>query len=362
MTGLWLFLWVLLAAPVSVFAQPSQLSWQGEWERVLKAAKQEGAVAVIGPPGAERRDSLTLPFQKKYGISVEYWADPAPGIPPRITAERQAGKYLWDVAIAGAMDHILLPLKVLEPLEPALILPEVKNLQNWRGGDMEFLDPGRQVLIMTPFQRGTLFVNTELVDPKAFRSYKDLLDPKWTGKIVIDDPRKPGPGQATFTFFYLHPELGLGFIRALAEQKPVILKDYSQEIDAIGRGKYPIVVGTSDSLAEERMKRGLPIAIVDPRQLREGSDVNPASGMVGLFNRAPHPNAAGVYLNWLLSKEGQTSFARAAGYISNRLDVPTDHAAPWRIPQPGAIKTHNLTARQEMQNKIIPFLFEVFGR
>ena len=74
------------------------------------------------------------------------------------------------------------------------------------------------------------------------------------------------------------------------------------------------------------------------------------------------PNAARLYINWLLSKEGQTSFARAAGYISSRLDVPTDHAAAWRIPQQGAIKTYGLQARNELRNKVLPFLYEVFGR
>jgi iron(III) transport system substrate-binding protein len=353
------FLAALLAL-LSPAAAPS--AWQEDWERVLQAAKKEGSLALIGPPGADRRDSLTVPFQKKHGISVEYWADPAPGIPPRITAERQAGRYLWDIVIAGAMEDVVLPLKVLEPIEPALILPEVKEQKHWRGGAMEFLDAGRQVLVMTPFQRGTLFVNTQLADPKAFKSYKDLLDPRWTGKIVTDDPRKAGPGQATFTFFFLHPELGPAFIRALAQQKLVFMKDYAQEVDAVGRGKYPIVLGTSDSLAEERIKQGIPIAIVDPRQLREGSDVSPASGVIGLFNRAPHPNAAKLYLNWLLSKEGQTSFARAAGYISARLDVPTDHGAPWRVPQAGAIKTYGLGPRQEMRNKLMPLLYEIFGR
>lgn len=355
-----LFLLILLlgvAGPVG--AAPDS---REEWERVIQAAKKEGSLAVIGPTGAERRDSLTVPFQKKYGISVEYWADPAPGIPTRITAERQAGKYLWDIVIAGAIEDVILPLKVLEPIEPALILLDVKDPKQWRGGAMEFLDPGRQVLVMTPFQRGVLFVNTQLADPKAFKSYKDLLDPKWSGKIVADDPRKAGPGQATFTFFFLHPELGASYIRSLAEQKLTFMKNYSQEVDAIGRGKFPIAIGTSDSLVEERIKQGIPIAIIDPRQLREGSDVSPASGVIGLFNRAPHPNAAKLYLNWMLSQEGQTSFARAAGYVSARLDVPTDHAAPWRVPQPGAIKTYGLGPRQEMRNKLMPLLYEIFGR
>ena len=61
-------------------------------------------------------------------------------------------------------------------------------------------------------------------------------------------------------------------------------------------------------VAVARAKQGIPIAIVDARQLKEGADVNPANGSLALFNKAPHPNAAKVYINWLLSKEGQTVF------------------------------------------------------
>ncbi len=335
---------------------------QDEWATLIAKAKQEGKLVMIGPSGPDRRDSLTLPFQQKYGISVEYLPDPSTTIATRVSTERQAGKYLRDVVIAGALEDILLPLNVLEPLEQYLILPEVTNLKNWRGGALEFLDSGRTILIMTLFQRGTIFVNTQLADPLTFKSYKDLLDPKWTGKIATDDPRKSGPGQATFEVLYFHPALGAKFIRALANQKLTIFKDYSQEVDSLGRGKFPLALGLSDSLVEQRAAQGVPIAIVDPRQLREGSDVNPGVGGLGVFNRAPHPNAAKLYVNWLLSKEGQTSFARGAGYISSRIDVPTDHAAPWRVPQPGAtIKTYGLQARRELHAKLMPLLYEVFG-
>ena len=193
---------------------------QEEWERVLQAAKKEGKVAIIGPTGADRRDALTITFEKKYGIAVEYHADSGAGILPRLSAERKADRYLWDVVITGTTTGIenLIPAKVLDPLEANLIIPEVKDLKLWRNGALEFLDPGRQLLVMSPYQRGILFVNPILANPKEFKSYKDLLDPKWKEKIVADDPRKSGPGQATFTFFFLHPELGAKFIRALAGQ------------------------------------------------------------------------------------------------------------------------------------------------
>jgi ABC-type Fe3+ transport system substrate-binding protein len=139
-----------------------------------------------------------------------------------------------------------------------------------------------------------------------------------------------------------------------------ILRDFRQEADFIGQGRFPILIGTADAIFEERMKQGVPIGIVDPRDLREGSDVSPANGALAIFNQPPHPNAAKVYVNWLLGKDGQTEFARGSGYISSRVDVPTDHALPWRVPMPGAIKTYDRAA-METRERLIPLLEEIFG-
>jgi iron(III) transport system substrate-binding protein len=339
----------------------ARADWQSDWDRTVAAAKKEGKVAVITDVTAAIRDALTIPFQEKYGITVDLFGALGREVPPRIASERKAGRYLWDVFVHGTTTGLesMIPMGAFDPLDPALILPEVKDPKSWRGG-MEFLDPNRMLLTMTPFQRGTIFYNPKLVNPKEFRSHKDLLDPKWKGKLILDDPRRAGPGQATFTFFYLHPELGADFIRALGKQQITIMKDFAQEVDAIGQGRYPVLIGTADFVAIARAKQGVPIAIVDPRQLKEGTDVSPANGALALFNKAPHPSAAKVYINWLLSKDGQAVFARASGYVSARADVPSDHTEPWRVPQPGAIKTYTKAAMQVKDN-LMPLLSEVFG-
>ena len=333
-----------------------------DWESTLAAAKREGKVSVITDVTASLRDALTREFQKKYGISVELFGSAGREVPPRVAAERKAGQFLWDIYIHGSTTALqaMIPMGAFDPLEPALILQDVKDLKTWRGGAIEFLDPGKMVMVMTPFQRGTIFYNSTLVKGTEFTSHKDLLNPKWQGKLVVDDPRRGGPGVATFTFFYLHPELGPDFIRALGKQQMTMLRDYAQEVDAVGQGRYPVLVGGADFVAINRAKQGVPIAIVDPRELREGTDVSPANGNLALFNRAPNPNAAKIYINWLLSKEGQTSFARANGYVSARLDVPTEHTEPWRVPLPGAIKTYTMDAMQ-VRDKVQSLLKEVLG-
>ncbi len=337
-------------------------AWQEEWERVLKAAKQEGKVVVLGPTGTHRRDVLTLPFQKKYGITVEYRGERGSGATPLVGTQQRAGFYMWDLFIGGTTTALtgLGPMGAFQSMEPYIIYPDIKDPKTWRSGQMEFVDSDKQMLVMSPSQRATLFVNKDMVKPGEIKSYKDLLDPKWKGKMVADDPRTPGPGQATFAFFYMHPDLGPDFIRALVKQNMLIIKNYRQEIDFIGQGKYPILIGTSDSTAEARMNQGLPIRIVDPRELKEGSDISPAAGNVAVFTRAPHPNAAKIYLNWLLSREGQTKFVRKAGYISSRIDVPTDHS-PWRIPIPGSIKTYDRAAMAK-KDEIVKFLRKVLRR
>src|SRR5687768_5530506 len=166
----WLVSLLLVLSAASV-----QLCYAQEWEKILAAGKKEGKVAVIGPVGADRRDVLVEPFQKKYGIAVEYFADRGSGLGPRLSAERGAGQYLWDASITGTTTGLitLLPGGMLDPMEPALVLPDVKDPKHWRGGALEFVDPGKRFLVMTPSQRGTLFVNPKVTNPQEIKSYKD---------------------------------------------------------------------------------------------------------------------------------------------------------------------------------------------
>lgn len=339
------------------------ISGPPEWQQAVDAAKKEGTVAVFGPDGTDMHDVLTASFEKEFGIKVDYVGDPGPGISPRINSERGAGKYLWDVVVTGTSTGLtaLIPGKVLDPMAPGLILPDVKDPKTWRGGAMEFLDPDKELLVMSPFQRGTLFVNPSMVKPADFKSYKDLLDPKWKGKIILDDPRKAGPGQATFTFFYLHPDLGPSFIKALGQQQMTVVKDFQQEVDAVGQGKFPILLGGADFAVAARARQGVPIEVVDPRGLKEGSDTSPANGAVALVNKPPHPNAAKVYLNWLLSKDEQLAFAKVNSYISARVDVPTDFQPAWRVPQPGAIKTYDAAAIA-VKDKVVAAAEDALGK
>ncbi len=334
-----------------------------EWDRVLAGAKQEGKVVVVGTTTDSLTTAVGAAVKDKYGIDVEYVGPSSREKIPQIQAERQANQFNWDVWVDGTTGALtgFLPMNAFDPLPQALILDDVKDPKIWRSGAPEYLDEEKRVLVMTPFQRGTIFFNPTLAKPEDFKSYKDLLDPKWKGKLLIDDPRNPGPGQATFTFFYLHPDLGADYVRALAQQEPQISRDWAQQVDMVGQGRVPVLIGGVDAIVEQRMRQGIPIAIADPRGIKEGSDLSPANGALAIFNKPPHPNAAKVFVNWLLTKEGQAVFAQAQGYVSARADVPLpEGTAPWRVPLPGAIKTYD-THAIDSRNAMLQIVQDAFA-
>jgi len=339
-------------------------AWEQEWERVLAAAKREGKVAVIGPPGADVRRALTEPFQRKYGITVEYLPARGGEIASRLQAERDAGQYLWDLHIGSPTYVFTLfgPMKALEPLEPALILPEVKDGQNWRGGKLPMVDKDGFSLAMSKYVTEAFYYNTNLIKAGEIKSYRDLLDPKWKGKIMALDPTILGSGDAKFAFFYLHKDLGPEFIRALARQEILITRDYNQIAEWLATGKYAISIGGDKNVIAPMTKAGAPLTSYDSKQMKEGGSIH--VGLTGLmpFNRAPHPNAAKVYINWLLTKEAQTEYSRATGLPSSRADVPTDHVDPFYLPVEGYIPLDGEDGTKLRTERLQPFLKEVLAQ
>lgn len=346
------------------FALPAWAQDGAEWNKVIQTAKKEGKVAVMSSlGGAENRQALTEPFQKKYGIEVDYFSSSGSKMVSRIKGERAGGLSLWDIFIGGTSTPMtgLKPDGLLEPIEPLLALPEVKDGRNWMGNKVEYADKDKFILVMLSYTKSAIFVNTNMVNVEEFRSVKEVLNPKWKGKIMAGDPRFPGPGQATFSYFYAHKDLGPGFIRDLAKQELHLLRDDRQTSEWLAVGKYPVLVGGSDTDVEPFLRQGLPIRILNPKQLNEGGYLTAGAGGLALISKAPHPNAAKLYINWLLSKEGQTSLVKANGYPSRRLDTPVP-SEPWKFPaQEGYWVSYDENAVFGIKDKLTPFLKEIFG-
>jgi len=338
-------------SPATPAPTAGQAAWEQEWEQVLAAAKKEGKVVVAGPSGSPQRGALTTPFEKKYGITVEYAGFGGSEFPPRIQTERAAGQYLWDIFIGGTTTTItaLLPMGVAEPIKPALILPEVKDPSNWRDGRLDFADEA-EVYNVVSFVNASprIFYNKNLVDPKKLTSFRDLLNPEWKGKLVSYDPLSAGTGLATFTFYYTHPDLGGDFIRQLAAQEIRTTRDQDQVVRWVAEGAGAIAIAFGWDNATPLIKAGAPVAIIPT--LKEGGYLSPGSTSLLLLSKAPHPNAAKVFVNWFLSKDGQTEFGTAVGASSRRVDVPQDQLPEYIKVIPG-VKYDDTNYKEEVVNR-----------
>lgn len=327
-------LWLAMIVKTAELYAASAPSWQAEWEKAVAGAKKEGKVVVKGPPGAPVRRVLTGVFEKAYpGIAVEYEGGQGGELAAKLVREREASLYTTDVWIGGLGTQLSLlkPKEALDPIEQALILPEVKDPKHWREGKLEFADREGKYSLVFVNQAGSLLArNTQLVKSSDVpKSLQDLLDPKWKGKMIIIDPTTSGPGRAMFT--WLFKEIGPDYIQALAKQKPTFTRDRRSLAEQVARGAYPLGVAVSNVDAQPFLEAKAPLDII--WEFKEGSYASASYGGLTLINKAPHPNAAKVYVNWLLGKEGQHLFAEAAGWVSRRLDVsPGD---PEAVLKPG---------------------------
>ena len=237
---------------------------------------------------------------------------PAAETGPRLMAERRAGKLLWDICICGPTTPfaVLYPAKALDPIKPALLLPEVLDQSKWWEGKHHYMDPERSYIFvfLGSVDMPNLFYNKNLVDPKEFKSYWDLINPKWRGKIVSLDPRQPGRQRVGGRFIYNIPELGEKFLtRLFAEMDVALSRDDRQALDWLAVGKYSLCLMCGN--IEAATAQGLPVGEFDVYRWNETPAIYSGSnGTVALMNQAPHPAAAKVFINWLLSRDGQLSF------------------------------------------------------
>ena len=288
----------------------SKSAWQTDWDKTVKAAEQEGGVSIYMTQAFE--PVFREAFQKKYPkIRVTTVTGRGFELSQRIMNERRADKYIADLYISGNITPLTVfhRAKILEPIKPLLLLPEVLDTSNWFDGKHHYDDAENRYIFVfegTP-RSGEITYNTKLVNPSEIKSYWDLLNPKWKAKIVSVDPLVSGPISAAQIFFYKHPDLGTEYLRRLhAETDMAIVRSNDQLLDWLSAGKFSFGFGARD--VDTAITKGLPLNQFLPGSLKEGSSVTAYNGTLSFFNRAPHPNAAKVAVNWLLSRDGQTTW------------------------------------------------------
>jgi iron(III) transport system substrate-binding protein len=319
-----------------------------EWGKLLGAAKKEGKVVVSIPASAELRKGMEEAFKKRFpGIDLELVAARGSNHTTRMAEEARAGVRYFDLHVGGTNSIVtgLLPEGVLEPILPFMILQEVKEPKKWWGGHI-WADKARQYIYMfQAYITETMWQNTDLVKPGEIASYDDLLRPKWKGKIVILDPRTPGSGDSTWAFLWAIK--GEDYLRKLVGQELIVGQNQRQLAESVAKGKAALSIGLSYYVYQPFVKAGLPLKSVPTP--KEGSYASSGSGNLVILKNAPHPAATRVFVNWLLSKEGQEIFGKTLGQPTRRLDVDTSWTAEF-----GHVSVKNLITPErfyELENQ-----------
>jgi iron(III) transport system substrate-binding protein len=338
-TSLFVLLAVASVAGLVVNAFAAQTDWKKDWEQTLAAAKKEGQVNIY----IYRYEGLLQDFKREYpGITVQAVTGRGSEMSNRIMAERRAGKFIADVYSGGtnSLFNTLYKGKALDPLKPLLVLPEVTDTSKWYGNEHRYADPeGKHIFaFIGSASSSQLSYNTNLVNPKEFKSYTDLINPKWKGKIVALDPRDTGLG-ATMQFYFYSPQIGPEYMKKFfGGMDNTYAKNWQQMTNWLAQGKFAICMGCKDS--QRAKNQGLPVDDFDTTHWKEGSSFSAGGGSMAYMNQAPHPNAAKVFLNWFLSRKGQIALQKLGDVDdpanSRRIDIPKDDIPPENRLQPGA--------------------------
>lgn len=309
-------------------------SWQVEWGKWLETSKKERSVVIITNIGPEVNRALSQAFQEKLGIQAEFIVMRGPEIAMKLETERRAGLKLTDIAFTGSstLVAVLSPGGFVEPMGPQIILPELKDPKVWWNGKLPLTGLGYGMGVLK-YSSVPLAINTDKVKPDEIKSYRDLLNPKWKGRIVMDDPTVGGSGLKWASYIlWTKTAGGEDFLRSLVKQEPAISRDRRLVVEWLARGKYDIALNARPEVTKPFIDMGTPIKFLTPK---EGTYVTAGGSVASLSKNAAHPNAAKVLLNWLLSKEAAILWSKNSGTQSARMDVPTDFLFSDHLRQAG---------------------------
>ena len=330
--------WLFVRVIFSPAAAPAAEDWQALWDKTVAAAKQEGQVVVCISPGVARREFLLKQWKADYPeIELSVQNVSGTSFVPGVAIERSAGRYLWDVFDSGPnTGYSAIKAGLLDPLLPELILPEVNDPAVWGGWDDAFYDDEKKYVLGLVTDLETPYYNAALLAPEkvAAEGLKALLDPELKGKIVWYDPRREGPGSPYLALF--DHVLGADNLRKLlTDQDPTFVTAMNDAGEAIARGKAIVAISGSPRLdLAPYLAAGVAIDARNfgntPETVYRGTD----GTTLGVFNQAPHPNAARLFINWIMTKRVSELMEQSQGWSSRRSDVPP--VDPNEAPIPGA--------------------------
>lgn len=267
---------------------------EDDWNKVVEAAKKEGRVVIYSSHvGVPYHPEIGKLFEKKYGVGVEVLDARASEMRERIRTELATGRVNGDVSHNGGSTTTLMARQGL--FQPHGDMPNLKRLAP------QFVRQGIQVPVFV--QSYGVAVNPKMVpEVERPKSWLDLTDPKWKGKILSDDMRALGGGSAMFGATY--DALGREFHEKLAKQELHFSRSIRENPRRVARGEFAIYIPFS--LSDVLIHKGLPLVPITPK---EGNPY--ITYDVAVLKNAPHPNAARLFADFFLTDEAQMVYVNS---------------------------------------------------
>ncbi len=279
----------------TVFARPSRAApppAEAITPALIEAAKKEGKVTFYTAMDLQFAERLGKAFEQKFaGIGVRVERSGAERVFTRIGQEYSSNVHAVDVVNTADQAHVIVWKRNgwLAPYMPEDVA---------RHYDKQFYDAdgfaSTTRILVSPIAYNTNLVKKE----EAPKSFADLLDPKWKGKLVKAHPAYSGTiMNATFQ---IARDLGWGYFEKLAQQDVLQVQSATDTPKKIALGERAVMVDGAGYLVIRNKEAGQPVEVVYPQ---EGTPL--ATSPSAIFKAAPNPNAARLFYNWMQSREGQ---------------------------------------------------------
>jgi iron(III) transport system substrate-binding protein len=301
---------LLLVAPalaqVSGVAEIASYQGADREQRLIEGAKREKELTFYSSIPPEDIAALVSAFDKKYGVKVKVWRSDSEGFRQRIISEARARRFEVDV-MAGSSS-------ALEPLYRENLLQEVKS-PYLAGIIPEAIAPHRQwvAVYLSMFVQA---YNTDLVRQDSLpKTFYDLLRPEWKDRLGIEAEDYDWFARVVMD---LGEPQGLRLFRDIAASNGIsVRKGHSLLTNLVVAGEVPLALTAYGFLAEQAKRRGAPLDwfVIPPAIARPTAE--------GLARNAPHPHAAVLFFDFLISEEGQQILAsRQFVTVSRSIETP----------------------------------------